>query len=203
MIFSMKNLSEYLSIVKCKFGSRRTYVLPCLGSLGDGVLSADQSMDTVDHILNESSLGHTESSLVGDIVGSIIRLRVLSVDTSDLNVIFVGDGVELVLLLGKFWKLDMDGSSQGGTKVSWARGDVTEMSIVRELSDLLNGGGSSAESVEDFTDTSSFLHGDDSELIFFINPNEESLGLVVEDTSTGWPVSVQVACFKESVSLPI
>jgi len=197
----MKNLSEYLSIVKCKFGSRRTYVLPCLGSLGDGVLSADQSMDTVDHILNESSLGHTESSLVGDIVGSVIRLRVLSVDTSDLNVIFVGDGVELVLLLGKFWKLDMDGSSQGGTKVSWARGDVTEMSIVRELSDLLNGGGSSAESVEDFTDTSSFLHGDDSELIFFINPNEESLGLVVEDTSTGWPVSVQVACFKESVSL--
>jgi hypothetical protein len=160
-------------------------------------------MDTVDHILNESSLGHTESSLVGDIVGSVIRLRVLSVDTSDLNVVFVGDGVELVLLLGKFWKLDMDGSSQGGTKVGWARGDVTEMSIVRELGDLLNGGGSSAESIEDFADTSSFLHGDDSELIFFINPNEESLGLVVEDTSTGWPVSVQVACFKESVSLPI
>ena len=160
-------------------------------------------MDTIDHVLNESSLGSSESSLVGDIVGSVIRLGVLSVDTSDLDVVLVGDGVELVLLLGEFWKLDVDGSSQGGTEVGWARGNVTEMAIVRELGDLLNGGGSSAESVKDFADTSSFLHGDDSELIFFINPNEESFGIVVEDTSTRWPVSVQVACFEESVSLPI
>lgn len=160
-------------------------------------------MDTVDHILNESSFGHTESSLVGNIVGSVVRLRVLSVDSSDLDVVFVGDGVELVLLLGKLWELDMDGSSQGGTEVGWARGDVTEMVIVRELGDLLDGGGGSAESVEDFLDASSLLHGDDSELIFFVDPDEERLGVVVEDSSTGWPVSVQVASFKESVSLPI
>ena len=158
-------------------------------------------MDTVDHILNEGGLTHTESSLVGDIVGTVIGFGVLSVDSSDLYVIFVSDSVELSFILSELWKLDMDGSSQGGTKVGWARGDVTEMSIVRELSDLLNGGGSSAESIEDFADTSSFLHGDDSELIFFINPNEESLGVIMEDTSTRWPVSVEVACLQESVTL--
>ena len=54
--------------------------------------------------------------------------------------------------------------------------------------------GGSAESIENFTDSSSLLHGDDSELIFFINPNEESLSSIVEDTSAAWPVSVEVAC---------
>ncbi len=77
------------------------------------------------------------------------------------------------------------------------------MLIVRELADGLDVSGSSAESVEDFEDTSSWLHRDDSELILFVDPDEESLGVVVEDTSSGWPVSVKVACLKESVSLPI
>jgi len=84
------------------------------------VLSFDHSVNSIDHILNEGGFTHTESSLVGDIVGSVIRLGVFSVDTSDLYVILIGNSLELVLLLGKFWKLDMDGSSHGGTKVSWA-----------------------------------------------------------------------------------
>jgi hypothetical protein len=61
----------------------------------------------------------------------------------------------------------------------------------------------SAKSIEDFEDSTILLHGDDSELIFFINPNEESLGVIMEDTSTRWPVSVKVASRKESVTLPI
>jgi len=77
------------------------------------------------------------------------------------------------------------------------------MLIVRELADGLDVGSSSAKSVEDFEDTSSLLHGDDSELILLIDPDEESLGVVVEDTSAGWPVSVKVASLQESVSLPI
>ena len=62
---------------------------------------------------------------------------------------------------------------------------------------------SSAKSIEDFEDSTILLHGDDSELIFFVDPDEESLGIVMEDTSTRWPVSVKVASSKESVSLPI
>jgi len=59
----------------------------------------------------------------------------------------------------------------------------------------------SAKSVEDLEDSTILLHGDDSELIFFVDPDEESLGIVMEDTSTRWPVSVKVASSKESVSL--
>lgn len=35
------------------------------------------------------------------------------------------------------------------------------------------------------------MHGDDSKLIFFVDPDEESLGLVVEDTSGVGPFSLE------------
>jgi len=60
---------------------------------------------------------------------------------------------------------------------------------------------SSAESVENFDDTSILLHRDDSELILLVDPDQESLSVVVEDSSAGWPVSVKVASSQESVSL--
>jgi len=157
-------------------------------------------VDTVDHILNEACFTETESSLVGNIVGSVIGFGVLSVDSSDLYVVFVSNFVEFCLVLGEFWKFDMNGSSHCGTEVSWARSDISEMVIVSEFGDLLNGLSSSAESIKDLFDSSSFLHGDDSKLIFFIDPNEESFINIVEDTSTRWPVSVQVASFEESIS---
>ena len=65
-------------------------------------------MNSVNHVLNELFLRSSESSEVGDVVSTVIRLTVLSVDTSDLYVIFVSNSLELVLLLGELWKLDMD-----------------------------------------------------------------------------------------------
>ena len=161
-------------------------------------------MNTVYHILNKFFLGFTKSSSVGDIENSIVGLGMLSMDTSDLDLIFVSDFVELGFLVHKLWKVDMDGGSHGGTKVGWARGDVTEMIVVGEFNigglEMCNG---SAESIENLNDTSSILHGNDSELILFVDPDEESLGVIMEDTSSGWPVSVKVASSQESVSLPI
>jgi hypothetical protein len=58
---------------------------------------------------------------------------VLSVDTSDLYVIFVSDGLMEVWVLHELWKVDVNGSSKSGTKVSWAGRNVTEMLIVSEF----------------------------------------------------------------------
>ena len=80
----------------------------------------DKGMNTVDHVLNEFFLGFSESSSVGNIENSIIGLGVLSVDTSDLDLVFVSDLMELLLLFHEFWKHDMDGGSHGGTEVGWA-----------------------------------------------------------------------------------
>ena len=77
-------------------------------------------MNTIDHILDKLFLGFTESSSVGNIEDSVISFGVLSVDTSDLHLVFVSNFVESFLVLLELWKRDMDGSSHGGTKVGWA-----------------------------------------------------------------------------------
>lgn len=47
-----------------------------------------------------------------------------------------------------------------------------------------------------------WLHRDDTKLIFFVNPDKESLGLIVEDTTTIWPITIEVASFEETISFP-
>lgn len=167
------------------------------------LLGGDHGLDTIVHVLDEVLLGAAESSLVGDVVGAVVGLGVLTVDTSDLNVVLVSDGLEAGLVLAEEWELDVDGSSHGGTQVGWAGGDVTKMLVVSELDLLLNTGSTTGESVKDGMEISTLLHGDDTELILLVNPDEESLVLVVEDTTTVWPVSVETASLKESISLPI
>ena len=125
----------------------------------------------------------------------------LTVGTTNLDVVLVSDLLELSLVLGELGQLDVDGGSEGSTEVSRAGGNVTEMFILGELAVLLNLGGGSGESAEDGLDISSVLHRDNSELIFFIDPDQESLGIIVEDTTTAGPVSVEVASLEESVTL--
>jgi hypothetical protein len=60
---------------------------------------------------------------------------------------------------------------------------------------------SSAKSIEDLKDSSTLLHGNNSELILLIDPDKEGFGFVVENSSSFWPVSVEVASSKESISL--
>ena len=69
-----------------------------------------------------------------------------------------------------------------------------------ECCDLFNICCCSGESCEYSTDVSPRLHGDDSELVFFVDPNKEGLLVVVEDTSSLGPVSVQATGIKESIS---
>ena len=69
-----------------------------------------------------------------------------------------------------------------------------------KLGNLFNVCGGDGKSCENGTNICSGLHRDDSELIFLIYPDQESLIVVVEDTTTLRPVSVQTAGLKESVS---
>ena len=155
----------------------------CFPNRSKGFLGFDHGLDTVVHVLDQVSFGATEASLVGDVVGAVVRLGVFSVDTADLHVELVSNLLEAFHVLGQLGELDVHGGAQGSSQVGGARGDVTEMVVMGELAFGLDVGGSSAESVEDFNDTGSLLHGDDSKLILFVDPDEESLGIVVEDTS--------------------
>ena len=76
------------------------------------------------------------------------------------------------------------------------------MVVVREAGDLLDGLGGARETLEDGADVGTLLHGDDTELILFVDPDEESLRIVVEDTSALGPVAVEAASFEEAITLP-
>jgi len=150
--------------------------------------------------LDELNLVSTESSHVGDIEDTIVSLGVLTVDTSDLDVIFIGNGLMERLVLHQFWEVDVDGGSETGSKVSWAVGDITEMFVVGELSLGLNFVGGISESRENLFDVGTLLHGNNSELILLIDPDKESLGVVVIDSSSLWPVSLESSRLKIFVS---
>jgi len=171
--------------------------------LSEGLLLLDHSLDTVVHILNEVLLRAAETSLVGDVVGGIGGLGVLTVNTSDLYVELVGDGLELIPLLGELGESDVDGGAEGGSEVGGAGGDVAEVVVVGELGVLLDVSSSAGKSVEDGVDVSTWLHGDDTKLILLINPDKESLVVVVEDTSAFGPFAVETERLQESVSLSI
>jgi len=71
---------------------------------------------------------------------------------------------------------------------------------VGELSDGLNVSHSSAKTVKHSWNVTTLLHRDDSELILFVDPDNESLVFVVEDASARGPVAIQTTSLKESVS---
>ena len=150
--------------------------------------------------MDELNLVSSESSQIGNIEDTIVSLGVFTVDTSDLDEILIGDGFVERLVLHQFWEVDVNGGSKTGSQVGWAVRDVTEMLIVGEFGFLLNLAGSDRESLENLLDVRSFLHGDNSELIFLINPDKESLGIVVENSSSLWPVSLKTARLKIFVS---
>ena len=95
---------------------------------------------------------------------------------------------------GEVWNLDHGASSKASSKVGWASKDPSQVLGVHEivalvLQALLNLSGGLGESLDDSLDVVALLHRDDSHLIFLVDPDEEVLVVVVEDTSGIGPVS--------------
>ena len=92
----------------------------CKLGCSESLLSIDHGLNTVVHVLDEVNLGTTQSTEVGDIIDTVIRLSVLTMGTTDLDVVLVGDGLELVLLLGKLGELDVDRGAHASSEVGGA-----------------------------------------------------------------------------------
>jgi hypothetical protein len=150
--------------------------------------------------LNEILLRPTESTFVGDIVDMVVGFSVLTVGTSDLDVETISDLLEFSLAVTKVGQVNVDRSAKGSAAICGAGGDVTKILGVSEFGNLLDLSGGTGKSAENFTDVGTLLHRDDTELIFLVNPCQESLGIVVENTSTFRPVTVKATSLKETVT---
>ena len=165
-----------------------------------GFLGSDHGFNSIVHVLDKLDLVSTESSQVGDIKDSIIGLGVLTVDTSDLDVVLIGNRLVKRCVLHQFWQVNVHGSSKSCSHVGWASGDITEMLVIGELGFGLDDVGSISESLENLLDVRSSLHGDDSKLILFVDPDEESLGVIVIDSSSLGPLSLESSGLKVFIS---
>ena len=93
----------------------------CLSLFGGKLLlTSYHCLDTIVHVLDEVDFASSKSSPIGDVVDVVSRLRVLTMDSSDLDIVLVSNSLELVHLFTKVWKLDMDRGSESSTKVGWA-----------------------------------------------------------------------------------
>mmetsp|Transcript_7487 Transcript_7487/g.12572 ORF Transcript_7487/g.12572 Transcript_7487/m.12572 type:complete len:361 (-) Transcript_7487:21-1103(-) len=101
-------------------------------------------------------------------------------------------------LLVQLRKLQHHRSTKTSSDIGGARGDVTKMVIVgvavaRILEGSLNSVDGTSPAGEDLLDVTSILHGDASHVVLLVDPNKESLVIVVEDTTSIRPVTSSTA----------
>jgi hypothetical protein len=166
-----------------------------------------QGVDSVNHGLDKLDFRVSQSVLVGDIVGvSSLAARFTS-GTSGLEGEFFASLLEGgKSFLGPSGQVNVNGSSHTSSQVGGARVQVTELRVQHEflagfgLDGISDSGNTSSESFKDSLNVTTLLHGNDSKLIFFIDPDKEGLGFVVEDTSAFGPVSFHTSNGQVSVS---
>ena len=97
--------------------------------------------------------------------------------------------------LGPAGKVNVDRGAHSSAKIGWAGVDVavllgqSKVLATLSLDGVSDGLDATGKTLKDTLDVSSLLHGDDSHLIFLIDPQKEGLGIVVEDTTALGPVT--------------
>jgi len=156
-----------------------------------------QGVDSINHLLDELNLGVSEPVLVGDVVGKASLAARLSTSSTGLQVKLFATSLELGnAMLGPARQVNMDRGPHTSAKVGGAGVDVTEPLIKTEvlarflLDRVLDSLDTLSEPLKDLPHISSHLHGDDTELILLVDPDEEGLFVIVEDATTLRPVTL-------------
>merc|ERR1712241_97079 len=145
------------------------------------------------------------------LVGNVISVASLSTrfttGSTGLYVQFLASLLESwETFLGPSGKVDVDGCSHASSKIGWAGVNITELLGQLEvlagfsLDGVLYSLNTSGQSFENTLDITSLLHGNDSELILFIDPDKECFGFVVEDTTAFWPVTFHTSYLQVWIS---
>merc|ERR1719423_329818 len=163
-------------------------------ALGGELLHLDEESDTVADELEELDLGVADTVSVGHVIGAVGGGGVDTTGTTLLETEKVEDLVQLLLVLGHVGELDVDAGAETSAQVRGAGQDVAEMLVphVRVAALLHQGldlGQALAETLEDTLDVTALLHGDDTEMVLLVDPDQEGLGVVVPDATAIGPVA--------------
>jgi hypothetical protein len=163
------------------------------------LLQFDQLLHAVVHDLDSLKFRQTEASFVRDVVDATSALRVFAVDTSRLQLQIIADFLE-VRLRGHFRDLDVHRRADGGAQVGWTESQPTEAIVAREWHGFFDDFDASDQTIQNFANVTTVLHRNDTQVIFFIDPDQEGFVLVVENTASTWPVTARVGSLQESIA---
>jgi len=166
-----------------------------------------QGVDTVNHGLDKLDLGVSQSVLVGDVIsvsGLATRLTAGATGLDGELLAPLLQGWET--LLGPAGQVNVDGGPHASAQVGGAGVDVAE--LLRQLEVLarlsldavLDSLDATGQSLEDTLDVTALLHGDDTGLILLVDPDQEGLGLVVEDATALGPVTLHTSDLQVGVT---
>lgn len=162
-------------------------------ALLQGLLPLDDLSNTLDEEVAQIDLGVSETVGVGDVPGTTGGGGVNTGGSTGLEAHLLQDVLE-VSAGRELGDLDHGTSAEARSQVGGAGQDVPEVIVVHEvvaltLEALLDSLGGIAEALEDGSDVVALLHGDDAHLIFLVDPDEEVLSVVVEDSTSIGPVA--------------
>merc|ERR1712045_352062 len=166
-----------------------------------------EGVDGVNHDLDQLNLGVSQPVLVGDVIGVASLTAGLSTGTAGLDGQLLTAGLQLVhALLGPAGQVHVNGGSHAGAEVGGAGVDVAVLlgqSVVLaglRLDGLLDGLDAAGQTSEDSLDVTTLLHGDDAGLVLLVDPQQEGLGVVVEDSTALGPVALHAGNSQVPVS---
>merc|ERR1712072_98506 len=166
-----------------------------------------EGVDGVNHDLDQLDLGVSQPVLVGDIVGVASLTTGLSTGAARLHVELLTASLQRVnAVLGPAGQVNVDGGPHAGAEVGGAGVDISVLlgqSVVLaglSLDGLLDGLDTTGQAGEHSLDVSTLLHGDDAGLVLLVDPEQEGLGVIVEDAATLGPVTLHAGNSQVSVS---
>ena len=164
-------------------------------------------VNTINHALDQFDLRISQTMLVRNVICNTSLATRFTTGSTGLETHAVASGLQSINgVLGPSGEVDVDGCTHTSSQVGWARVDITEFGGDLEvlarfsldgISDSLDTPG---ETLENTLDITTLLHGDDTELILLIDPDQESLGGIVEDTTALGPVTLHTGNLQVGVT---
>jgi len=166
-----------------------------------------EGVDTIDHGLDQLDLRVAKTMLVGNVISVASLAARLSAGTTGLEVKGLAPSLEGINgVLGPAGQVNVDGGPHASAQVGGAGVDVAELGGQQEvlarlsLDGVTDGLDTPGEPLEDTLDVTALLHGDDPELILLVDPDQEGLVLVVEDTTALGPVALHTSDLQVGVT---
>jgi len=157
------------------------------------LLDSNERVDTVDEHLDELEFREAKSVSVRDVKHATFGGGVDAASSALLESELAEKIVEFSML-GELFELHVNASSDTSSKIGWAGKNVSKMLAVHEISaGFLDVSFELVKSIDPSFPASLhitiFLHRNDSEMVFFVDPDQKVFLVVVPDTSGIGPVS--------------